>query len=180
MANQAALALAVLPDYLGLTDQEAADLANAASITVKKSERRNLNWLIKNVPGGLATISAMATKLSGAGFSLVPQMLATDQGIDFSDDIVQNTLTQLGLAGVLTPDEVALLKKIGVDHISPWQDKGGTGSAAAQDFADARAQLARLEIIRKVTSRYNQVVDQLASGSITTVEQAAEALGAAL
>lgn len=172
MINQAVLNLSSQPDFIALSDADAATAANALTVQKTDSSLKNSRAIIHVV--GVAKAQALYTALASAGFQLVQELLGGD-GIDFSSAQTQGMIDVLVQGQAFTAEDGAALKAIGVWFVSPYHEQGGSGTATAEDFTAARKYAALQTHLR---NRYNTAVDKIEADEFADLAALKAYLGA--
>jgi len=166
--NRVVYNLCSYPDYIGLSDADAATLANTKSI-------RRTDSTLKNGRAVIHVVGVMkAQQLYNALATLIQGLLDAD-GIDFSSTQNQSMIDQLVASNAFSADDGKALKEIGVWQVSPYNDMGGIGQCTAQDFADARKEIA---LLAHAVDRYNTAIDAIANGNVADLAALKAILGA--
>lgn len=122
--------------HIDLTNQEIADLLNAATATFSD----NTLWSSAGLAlmfGPTAVGQIDEVLKATPGYDWVRLLLA-GKGIDFSSEVTQAALESLR---PVLGDQVDALKAIGIRNISPYQYAGFSGTVTVEEIAAARAEL---------------------------------------
>jgi len=166
------LALVSKPEYANLSDDEAAAVANTASVkktdsTLKKSRAITLQI-------GIVKAQQLYTAIKNAGFDIIQGML-NDDGIDFSSTTTQGMIDKFVHDGEFSAEDGNAMKAIGIWYVTPYHDGGGTGTATAESFTAARL-YASLRL--HASARYNEAVDAIEAGTVADLAALKTILGA--
>lgn len=175
-ANPIVIGLARRSEYQGLSDQAAADKANAKTITQTDSTRKSYVEIAK-LFSDPAKVAALDTGLGQVGLAWVQRSLG-GEGLVFSDPLTVAAIDGLVAAGKFTAEDAATLKTLGTKSVSPYEDQGGIGAATADDFAEARAEIGRLALLDFVETRSGEVRAAIAAGTAADLAAVKAALGA--
>lgn len=139
-------------DYIGIIKRNnlTGDAATVTAALNAKTTRHENNewwkWASFSSILGLQTTLGIRAKLRAAG--LVDYIDEIGAGIKMNDPVTQSGIDGLEAAGVLTPQEAAQFKSIGVWYTSIWADSGGTGEALESDVATALTVVSAQDAIR--------------------------------
>lgn len=174
-ANPIVVGLARRSEYQGLSDQAAADKANARTITQSDPSRKSYVAIVKlfNDP---AKVAALDTGLGQVGLAWVQRSLG-GEGLVFSDPLTIAAIDGLVAADKFTPEDAATLKTLGTRSVSPYEDQGGIGTATAEDFAEARAEINRLALLDFVETRSGEVRAAIVAGTAADLAAVKAAMG---
>jgi len=113
---------------------EIAAALNSKTVEVKDTTLHTYSWVASLY--GADFVSAVDSILQAAGLEWVRRQLA-GSGIDFSHPETIATVERLLAAGLITSDQAARIKEIGIRYISPYEQYFGEGSSVTEEMVAA-------------------------------------------
>lgn len=172
LINQYVLNLVTYQEYQGLSDTEAAALANTKSI--QKSDNTPKKPLAISRIVGIEKGQQLYTAIQAAGYDMIKDILNTD-GLDFSSSRVREMIDAFVHRNAFSQADGDELKAIGIWYVSPYENQGGQGQCTAQDWAQARLYG---QLRGHASSRYNEAVQQIEAGNVQDLAALKSILGA--
>lgn len=172
MINQAVLNLVPRPEYQGLSDAQAATLSNTKS--VQKSDSTPKKPLAISRIVGIEKGQQLYTAIQAAGYDMIKDILNTE-GLDFSSPRTRGMIDTFVQHNAFSQADGDELKEIGIWHVSPFEDQGGTGQATTQEWAEARLYSALRDHLR---TKYNSAIDAIEAGNLADLAALKALLGA--